>query len=34
MADKDFKVGDKVSWNSSQVKVTGTVKRNGPCLST
>ena len=27
MADKDFKAGDRVSWNSSQGKVTGTVKR-------
>ena len=27
MATKDFKAGDKVSWNSSQGKVTGTVKK-------
>ncbi len=27
MAKKDFKAGDKVSWNSSQGKVTGTVKK-------
>ena len=27
MATKEFKAGDKVSWNSSQGKVTGTVKR-------
>ena len=27
MATKDFMVGDKVSWNSSQGKVAGTVKR-------
>ena len=27
MADKDFKAGDRVSWNSSQGKVTGTVTR-------
>ena len=27
MANKDFKAGDKVSWNSSQGKVTDTVKR-------
>ena len=27
MADKDFKAGDRVSWNSSQGKVTGTVKK-------
>lgn len=27
MATKDFKVGDKVSWNSAQGKVTGSVKK-------
>ena len=27
MATKDFKAGDKVGWNSSQGKVTGTVKK-------
>ena len=27
MATKDFKTGDKVSWNSTQGKVTGTVKK-------
>jgi hypothetical protein len=27
MATKDFKAGDKVSWNSSQGKVTGIVKK-------
>ena len=27
MATKDFKVGDKVSWNSTQGKVEGTVKK-------
>jgi plastocyanin len=27
MATKDFKAGDKVSWNSTQGKVTGTVKK-------
>ena len=27
MANKDFKAGDKVSWNSSQGKVTGMVKK-------
>jgi len=27
MATKDFKAGDKVSWNSSQGKVTGMVKK-------
>ena len=27
MATKDFKAGDKVSWNSAQGKVTGTVKK-------
>ena len=27
MAKKDFKAGDKVSWNSSQGKVTGMVKK-------
>ena len=27
MATKEFKAGDKVSWNSSQGKVTGSVKR-------
>ena len=27
MTTKDFKAGDKVSWNSSQGKVTGTVKK-------
>ena len=27
MATKDFKAGDKVSWNTSQGKVTGTVKK-------
>ena len=27
MATKDFKVGDKVSWNSAQGKVTGAVKK-------
>jgi hypothetical protein len=27
MATKDFKAGDKVSWNSSQGKVTGVVKK-------
>ena len=27
MATKDFKVGDKVSWNSAQGKVLGTVKK-------
>ena len=27
MATKDFKAGDKVSWNSSQGKMTGTVKK-------
>ena len=27
MATKDFKVGDKVSWNSTQGKVTGSVKK-------
>ena len=27
MATKGFKVGDKVSWNSTQGKVTGSVKK-------
>ena len=27
MATKDFKAGDKVSWNSTQGKVKGTVKK-------
>ena len=27
MTTKDLKTGDKVSWNSTQGKVTGTVKR-------
>lgn len=27
MATKDFKTGDKVSWNSTQGKVTGTVRK-------
>ena len=27
MATKDFKIGDKVSWNSTQGEVTGTVKK-------
>ena len=27
MATKDLKTGDKVSWNSTQGKVTGTVKK-------
>ena len=27
MATIDFKVGDKVSWNSTRVKVTGSVKK-------
>ena len=27
MATKDLKVGDKVSWNSTQGKVTGSVKK-------
>lgn len=27
MATNDFKTGDKVSWNSTQGKVTGTVKK-------
>ena len=27
MTTKDFKAGDKVSWNSSQGQVTGTVKK-------
>ena len=27
MATKEFKAGDKVSWNSPQGKVTGTVKK-------
>ena len=27
MATKDFKHGDKVSWNSTQGEVTGTVKK-------
>ena len=27
MTTKDFKTGDKVSWNSTQGKVTGTVKK-------
>ena len=27
MATQDFKAGDKVSWNSAQVKVSGTVKK-------
>ena len=27
MASKDFKAGDKVSWNSTQGKVKGTVKK-------
>jgi len=27
MATKNFKVGDKVSWNSAQGKVTGVVKK-------
>ena len=27
MTTEDFKAGDKVSWNSSQGKVTGTVKK-------
>lgn len=27
MATKNFKAGDKVSWNSTQDKVTGTVKK-------
>lgn len=27
MATKDFKAGDKVSWNSTQGKVSGTVKK-------
>ena len=27
MASKDFKAGDKVSWNSPQGMVTGTVKK-------
>ena len=27
MVTKDFKAGDKVSWNSSQGNVTGTVKK-------
>ena len=27
MAAKDLKVGDKVSWNSTQGKVTGSVKK-------
>ena len=27
MADKDFKAGDRVSWTSSQGKMTGTVKK-------
>ena len=27
MASKDLKVGDKVSWNSTQGEVTGSVKK-------
>lgn len=27
MATKDFKAGDKVSWNSTQGKVVGSVKK-------
>lgn len=27
MATKDFKAGDKVSWNSAQGKVVGSVKK-------
>ena len=27
MSSKDFKVGDKVSWSSTQGKVTGSVKK-------
>ena len=27
MATKNFKAGDKVSWNSAQDRVTGTVKK-------
>lgn len=27
MATKDFKVGDKVIWNSTQGKIAGTVKK-------
>jgi len=27
MATKDFKIGGKVSWNSTQGEVTGTVKK-------
>lgn len=27
MATKDFKTGDKVSWNSAQGRVDGTVKK-------
>ena len=27
MATKDFKIGDKVSWNSTQGEVKGTVKK-------
>ena len=27
MREKNFKAGDKVSWNSSQGKVNGTVKK-------
>ena len=27
MSEKNFQVGDKVSWNSSQGKINGTVKK-------
>ena len=33
MATKDFKIGDKVSWNSIQGEVTGTVKKKLTALT-